>query len=63
LVWLQGAGHYLALQAAGRIPADTNIPIGSLDADWVLAGESAASRRPNGMAPYPKVGARNTARL
>lgn len=32
-------GRYLALQAAGRIPADTSVPIRSLDADWVLAGE------------------------
>lgn len=35
-------GRYLALQVAGRIPADTDIPIRSLDADWVLAGEKAA---------------------
>jgi predicted DNA-binding ribbon-helix-helix protein len=34
-------GRYLALQAAGRIPADTAVPIRSLDADWVLAGEKA----------------------
>lgn len=34
-------GRYLALQAAGRIPTDTDIPIRSLDADWVLAGERA----------------------
>lgn len=32
-------GRYLALQVAGRIPADTEVPIRSLDADWVLAGE------------------------
>ena len=35
-------GRYLALQVAGRIPADTGVPIRSLDADWVLAGEKAA---------------------
>ncbi len=32
-------GRYLALQVSGHIPADTDIPIRSLDADWVLAGE------------------------
>lgn len=31
--------RYLALQVSGRIPADTGVPIRSLDADWVLAGE------------------------
>ena len=31
--------RYLALQLSGRIPADIEIPIRSLDADWVLAGE------------------------
>ncbi|MFA6314512.1 MAG: ribbon-helix-helix domain-containing protein [Sterolibacterium sp.] len=36
-------GRYLALQVSGRIPADTAVPIRSLDADWVLAGEKAAS--------------------
>jgi predicted DNA-binding ribbon-helix-helix protein len=35
-------GRYLALQVAGRIPADSGIPIRSLDADWVLAGETSA---------------------
>lgn len=39
-------GRYLALQLAGRIPADTAVPIRSLDPDWVLAGEAAA--RPGG---------------
>lgn len=34
-------GRYLALQVSGRIPADTGVPIRSLDADWVLAGEKA----------------------
>lgn len=34
-------GRYLALQVAGRIPADTGVPIRSLDPDWVLAGEKA----------------------
>lgn len=33
-------GRYLALQAAGRIPIDRSIPIRSLDAEFVLAGES-----------------------
>jgi len=32
-------GRYLALQVSGRIPADTGVPIRTLDADWVLAGE------------------------
>ena len=40
--------RYLALQVSGRIPADTDIPIRSLDADWVLAGEK------------PRTGAFNT---
>jgi predicted DNA-binding ribbon-helix-helix protein len=44
-------GRYLALQVAGRIPADTSVPIRSLDADWVLAGEKTA--RPGGF-PAPK---------
>jgi predicted DNA-binding ribbon-helix-helix protein len=35
-------GRYLALQVSGRIPADTSVPIRSLDADWVLAGEETA---------------------
>jgi len=35
-------GRYLALQVSGRIPADTGVPIRSLDPDWVLAGEKAA---------------------
>lgn len=39
-------GRYLSLQASGHIPADTRVPIRSLDADWVLAGERAARRRP-----------------
>jgi predicted DNA-binding ribbon-helix-helix protein len=33
-------GRYLALQAAGRIPVDRSIPIRSLDAEFVLAGEA-----------------------
>ena len=41
-------GRYLALQVSGRIPADTDMPIRSLDADWVLAGEKA-----NGSGGYP----------
>lgn len=32
-------GRYLALQLAGRIPADPAVSIRSLDADWVLAAE------------------------
>ena len=38
--------RYLALQVEGRIPADCAIPIRSVDADWVLAGERSA-RRPH----------------
>jgi predicted DNA-binding ribbon-helix-helix protein len=37
-------GRYLALQVAGRIPADIGVPIRSLDANWVLAGERAPRR-------------------
>lgn len=55
-------GRYLALQAGGLIPADTRIPIRSLDADWELAGECAASRRHDGMAQYQNTGARDTTR-
>ena len=36
--------RYLALQVAGRIPADRAVPIRSLDADWVLAGERGEPR-------------------
>jgi predicted DNA-binding ribbon-helix-helix protein len=36
-------GRYLALQVSGRIPADVGIPIRSLDANWVLAGENLLS--------------------
>lgn len=43
-------GRYLSLQLAGRIPADTAVPIRSLDPDWVLAGEK--DRRP-GSFPAP----------
>lgn len=32
--------RYLALQLSGRIPADIEVPIRSLNADWVLAGET-----------------------
>jgi predicted DNA-binding ribbon-helix-helix protein len=32
-------GRYLALQLSGGIPQDTSIPIGSLNADRVLASE------------------------
>jgi predicted DNA-binding ribbon-helix-helix protein len=51
-------GRYLALQVAGRIPADTAVPIRSLDADWVLAGETA----PRGEAFRPRASARTMAR-
>jgi predicted DNA-binding ribbon-helix-helix protein len=34
--------RFLQLQLAGRIPAERNVPIRSLDADWVLAGERRA---------------------
>ena len=33
--------RYLALQVSGHIPVDSAVPINSLDADWVLAGEKA----------------------
>jgi predicted DNA-binding ribbon-helix-helix protein len=47
-------GRYLALQAAGRIPADVSVPIRSLDADWVLAGEK--TRQPGTVsAPLPRM--------
>ena len=46
-------GRYLALQVSGRIPADTGVPIRSLDADWVLAGEKPAHPR-----TYPTRGQR-----
>jgi predicted DNA-binding ribbon-helix-helix protein len=36
--------RYLALQLSGRIPADIEVPIRTLDADWVLAGEKPADR-------------------
>ncbi|MDO8788781.1 MAG: ribbon-helix-helix domain-containing protein [Sulfuritalea sp.] len=45
-------GRYLALQVAGRIPADIGVPIRSLDADWVLAGEEL--RRPGAFAAPPQ---------
>ncbi|TRZ56497.1 MAG: aryl-sulfate sulfotransferase [Rhodocyclaceae bacterium] len=54
-------GRYLALQLSGRIPADTAVPIRSLDADWVLAGE----RAPRGgafSAPKHRVGMVQAAR-
>lgn len=35
--------RYLQLQLAGRIPPDALLPLGSLDAAWVLAAE----RRPS----------------
>ncbi len=43
-------GRYMALQVSGRIPADIDIPIRSLDPDWVLAGEKPARR---GACPTP----------
>ncbi len=46
-------GRYLALQVAGRIPADTGVPIRSLDPDWVLAGEKAA--RPGAFPTPPQL--------
>jgi predicted DNA-binding ribbon-helix-helix protein len=48
-------GRYLALQVSGRIPADTAVPIRSLDADWVLAGESTACLG-SSPAPLQRVG-------
>jgi len=35
--------RYLSLQVCGYIPVDTDVPIRSLDADWVLSGEKASS--------------------
>ncbi|MBI4989408.1 MAG: ribbon-helix-helix domain-containing protein [Rhodocyclales bacterium] len=43
-------GRYLSLQASGRIPADLDIPIRSLDADFVLAGERRPKRRQTAVA-------------
>lgn len=45
-------GRYLALQVSGRIPADTGVPIRSLDPDWVLAGEQPL--RPGAFAAQPQ---------
>jgi predicted DNA-binding ribbon-helix-helix protein len=53
-------GRYLALQLAGRIPADTAVPIRSLDADWVLAAEEAP--RPVAYSPPPRTQAAQPAR-
>jgi len=54
-------GRYLALQVAGRIPADTEVPIRSLDADWVLAGEKVS--RPGAFsAPTHCIGMTHAAR-
>ena len=54
-------GRYLALQVAGRIPADTEVPIRSLDADWVLAGEK--EPRPGAFsAPTHRIGMTQAAR-
>ena len=47
-------GRYLALQLSGHIPTDAGVPIRTLDADRVLAGERAS--RPGGTynhAPSP----------
>jgi predicted DNA-binding ribbon-helix-helix protein len=41
-------GRYLSLQVSGRIPADTRVPIRSLDADWVLRAEGPARSLPGG---------------
>lgn len=54
-------GRYLALQVAGRIPADTGVPIRSLDADWVLAGEN-ATRAGAFITPAQRPGLRQAAR-
>jgi len=54
-------GRYLALQVAGRIPADTGVPIRSLDADWVLAGEQ-TTRRDSFAAPSQRMGMAQAAR-
>jgi predicted DNA-binding ribbon-helix-helix protein len=36
--------RYLSLQVSGYIPVDAAVPIRSLDANWVLAGEKASMR-------------------
>jgi predicted DNA-binding ribbon-helix-helix protein len=54
-------GRYLALQLAGRIPADNAVPIRSLDADWVLAGEKAPHRQVR-TTPSPRAGMVQAAR-
>ena len=50
--------RYLSLQVTGFIPADTEISIRSLNADWVLAGEKASMRRvehpSESSSPYPQ---------
>jgi predicted DNA-binding ribbon-helix-helix protein len=38
--------RYLSLQISGGIPGDVSVPIWSLDADAVLAGERAAFQQP-----------------
>ena len=37
-------GRYLALQLSGRIPVDLDVPIRSLDTNYVLAGERHTTR-------------------
>jgi len=49
-------GRYLALQLSGGIPRDAAIPIGSLNAQRVLAGE----QRPFASRPAPACGAAQT---
>ncbi len=36
--------RYLSLQLSGYIPSDAEVPISSLDANWVLAGENTSIR-------------------
>ena len=54
-------GRYLALQVSGRIPADTGVPIRSLGADWVLAGEK-TPQRGTFAAPSQRMGMAQAAR-
>lgn len=57
--------RYLSLQLAGRIPSDRNVPIRSLDPDWVLAGEqpmgSVDARSSRRMSRAPSVRPKQTA--
>ena len=55
--------RYLALQVSGHIPADTAVPIRSLDADWVLAGEKASLLLAEGPSGISSLASSERARL